>query len=256
MDSNSFEALDRRRDAGILNWHGPALMLFARAGFAVLAQGVAAAVFFLRGSPSPWRDARPWLPVYGTLIDGGCLLLLHHLIRKEGLGLPDLIKFERSRLPRDILLGFVLVPLNLVCILAGVYPAGWLVYGTLKPPYLYDPLPLAAALYGTLVWPFLWGLTEQMTYNGYLVSRFQILARNTTLAVAVVAFVWSLQHSVMPVTGDHRWVVFRMLSPIPNTVFSALVYLRWRRLLPLAISHALLDGGGVLIGVLLPALRG
>jgi hypothetical protein len=32
-------------------------------------------------------------------------------------------------------------------------------------------LPLPAALYGVLVWPFLWGLTEQMTYHGYLVPR-------------------------------------------------------------------------------------
>ena len=31
---------------------------------------------------------------------------------------------------------------------------------------------------------------------------------------------------------------------------------RWRRLVPLAISHALMDGAGVVIGVLVPLLRG
>jgi hypothetical protein len=50
---------------------------------------------------------------------------------------------------------------------------------------------LPAAFYGVLVWPFMWGLTEQMTYNGYLVSRFQVLCRSTTRAVAFVAFAWS-----------------------------------------------------------------
>jgi hypothetical protein len=47
---------------------------------------------------------------------------------------------------------------------------------------------LPAALHG--VWPFIWGLTEQMTYNGYLVARFQVLCRSTSVAIAVVVFAW------------------------------------------------------------------
>ena len=43
---------------------------------------------------------------------------------------------------------------------------GWLLYGTLMRPYLFGSVPLPAALYGVLVFPFIWGLTEQMTYNG------------------------------------------------------------------------------------------
>jgi hypothetical protein len=39
------------------------------------------------------------------------------------------------------------------------------------------------------------------------------------------------------------------------TVFQTLLYLRLRRLVPLAIAHALMDGASVLIGVLLPLLR-
>jgi hypothetical protein len=50
-------------------------------------------------------------------------------------------------------------------------------------------------------------------------------------------------------------MTFRLLSPVPNTIFVTLVYLRFRRLLPLAISHALMDGASVLIGTLLPLLK-
>jgi membrane protease YdiL (CAAX protease family) len=253
---NAYEALRLRRDAGTLTWRGPALMLFARSACAIGAQAIFAAGFALRGSATPWRDAAPWLPVYGTLIDAGCLLLLWRLARRERIRLIDLVGVERRRLLRDVLLGFVLVPFSLAFILAGIYATGWLVYGTLTPPYLYGALPLPAALYGTLVWPFIWGLTEQMTYNGYLVPRFQVLCGRTSLAVAIVAFAWSLQHVFMPLTFDARFMAFRLLSPVPHTVFATLVYLRWRRLLPLAIAHAVLDGAGVVIGVLLPAVRG
>ena len=128
-------------------------------------------------------------------------------------------------------------------------------YGALSPPYLFGALPLPAALYGVLVFPFIWGLTEQMTYNGYLVSRFQVLGRSTSLAIVVVAFAWSLQHAFMPLTFDAKFMAFRLLASVPNSVFQTLLYLRLRRLVPLAIAHAVMDGASVLIGVLLPLVR-
>jgi membrane protease YdiL (CAAX protease family) len=250
QDPNSRDALLRRRQAATLKWRGPALMLFARTVLAVGAQGVVAGVFLLRGSATPWQDSAPWLPVYGTLIDAGCLAMLWRLTRREGIGLRDLVGFQRPRLARDALLGLALIPVSLVFIFAGTYAAGWMVYGTLTPPYLLGHLPLPAALYGILVFPFIWGLTEQMTYNGYLLPRFQALCGRTSLAVAVVAFVWSLQHAFMPLTLDARFMMFRLLAPLPFSVFQALLYLRLRRLLPLALAHALMDGATVLIPLL------
>jgi membrane protease YdiL (CAAX protease family) len=111
------------------------------------------------------------------------------------------------------------------------------------------PLPLPAAVYGVLVWPFIWGLTEQMTYNGYLLPRFQVLSRSTSLAVVIVAFVWSMQHTLMPLTFGPKFMACRLLSSVPHSVFVTLLYLRLRRLIPLAIAHALMDGASVLIGV-------
>jgi hypothetical protein len=188
--------------------------------------------------------------VYGTLIDAGCLALLWHLTRREGILLLDLLGLERTRLARDALLGVALIPASLVFIFAGVYSAGWLLYGTLTPPLLLGHLPVPAALYGVLIWPFIWGLTEQMTYNGYLLPRFQVLFRKTSLAIVVVAFAWSLQHAFMPLTFEPRYMAFRLLSSVPNSVFQTLLYLRLRRVLPLALAHALMDGATVLLPLL------
>lgn len=254
MDPNSHEALLRRREAATLTWRGPALMLFARSALALAAQAVVAAVFVVRASPTPWHDAEPWLPVYGTLIDAGCLALLWRLTRREGISLSALVGFERARIGRDALLGFALIPVSLVFIFGGAGAAGWIVYGAPAPPHFLGGLPLPAALYGVLVWPFIWGLAEQMTYNGYLAPRFQVLCRSTGVAVAVVAFAWSLQHAFMPMTFDADFMTYRFLASIPNSVFQTLLYLRIRRLLPLAMAHALMDSATVLIP-LLPSFR-
>jgi membrane protease YdiL (CAAX protease family) len=253
-DQDSYDALGRRVRDGTLTWRGPALMLFARTAFAIAAQALVAMIFALRSSPTPWHDAEPWLPVYGTLIDAGCLSLLWGLARREGVRLVDLARFERARLARDTLLGFAIIPVYLSFILAGVYAAGWLLYGTPTPPYLYGPLPLPAALYGVVVWPFIWGFTEQLTYNGYLVPRFRVLCGSTPVAIACVAFAWSLQHAFMPLTFDPKFMAFRLLSPVPATLFATLLYLRVRRLVAFAVAHAVMDGASVLIGVLLPLL--
>jgi hypothetical protein len=252
---NGFEALARQLGPGRLTWRGPALMLFARPAFAVLAQALVAAILALRGSRSPWLEAAVWLPVYGTLTDLACLGLMWRLTRREGLRLTDLVGFDRTRLVRDVLLGLALIPVSLVFILGGIAAAGWLAYGAITPPYLYEPLPLWGAVYGVLVFSFVLGLVEQMTYNGYLAPRLQVVCRSTTIAVALVAFAWSSQHVVMPLTFEPAFWTFRLLSPAPFTVFAALLYLRMRRLLPLAIAHALMDSAGVAVGVLWPLLR-
>jgi membrane protease YdiL (CAAX protease family) len=251
-----YAALVRRQNAGALTWRGPLLTLGARSTFAIVAQALVAVVFALRSSPTPWHDSEPWLPVYGTLIDVGCLTLLWRLTRGEGIGLGDLIGFDRSRLGRDLLLGVALVPVGLALILGGIWVTGWLVYGTPASPYLFGQVPFPAALYGVFVFPVIWGLTEQMTYNGYLVPRLRVLSRSTSLSVALVSIVWSFQHAVMPLTFDPKFMTVRALSPLPFSVFQTLLYVRLRRLIPFAIAHAVMDGASAFIGVLLPQLRG
>ncbi len=102
---NSKAKLQESLQAGRITWKWPLILVFARLIFAVLAQGLVAGLFMLQGHPTPFQAAAPWWPVYGTLIDIGCLVLLARLAHKEGIRLWDLINFQRQRLGRDLLLG-------------------------------------------------------------------------------------------------------------------------------------------------------
>jgi membrane protease YdiL (CAAX protease family) len=204
---------------------------------------------------TPWGDAVPWLPVYGSLIDIGCLCFLWLLARREGIALSDLICFDRKRFGRDVLLGIALIVPSLLLILTGNLASNLLVYGKLGMPQIFEPLPLWATLYGVLVFPLLWGITEQTTYNGYVLPRIQALSGSTGFAVAAVALVWAFQHAVMPLKFDAHFIAYRLLSPIPFSIFVTLVYLRMRRIVPLATAHWLMDGGDAFAGRLMPLLR-
>jgi len=249
-DPNSRHALRVRRARHRLSWSGPLLVLFARPVLAVVAQAMVAAVYAAQGSAGAWRAAGAWLPVYGTLIDAGCLALLWRLLRGEGIALRDLVGFDRRRIGRDVLLGLALIPACLLFIFGGVAVSSLLVYGNVGGPQFGEPLPWIAALYAVLVWPLVWGFTEQMTYNGYLVPRLQVLFGSTAVAVAVVAFSWSVQHAFMPLTVDPAFMLHRLLSSVPNSIFMILAYLRLRRLMPLAVAHWLMDGVSVLPSLL------
>lgn len=234
----------------MLPWTGVAVMLIARPALAVAAQGLVAAIYAEQGAAAAWQEAGAWLPVYGTLVDAGCLALLWRLTRREGIPLFALIGFQRRRLGRDILLGLALIPFSLLFIFGGVAISSLLVLGSVGGPQFGEPLPLAATLYALTVWPLVWGFTEQMTYNGYAVARLQVLCRSTGIAVAAVAFFWALQHAFMPLTFDPAFMLHRLLGSIPHSLFAILVYLRLRRLLPLAIAHWLMDGASVLLPLL------
>lgn len=106
-----------------------------------------------------------------------------------------------------------------------------------------------------LVFPLVWGITERTTYNGYLAPRFQVLSGSTRFAVAVVAYFWSFQHVVLPLTFGPHFMLYRLLSPIPFSTFIILVYLRVRRILPLSVAHWLMDGGDAFARMLWPLLR-
>lgn len=253
---NSRVALERRRTVGALTWVGPGSMLFARSIFAVAAYALVAAFLAVQGSTEPWREAGRWFPVYATLIDVGCLALLSILMRREGARVFDLVGFDRARLGRDALYGLLLIGPILLFILGGIAGASFLVYGSPQPPAgIFAPLPLPAALYAALVFPLIWGFSEEMTYNGYLAPRIQVVSGRTAVAVALVAFSWSFQHVVMPVTFDPHYMLYRMLAPIPFSVFIILMYLRVRRLVPFAIAHWLMDGADAFGGSLWPLLQ-
>ena len=247
---NSDEAIQPRVVEGRVPRFGPWLMLLARSAFILLAQGVTYLLFLSLNVPNASIVVRNWWPVYGTLVDIGCLGLLFWLTRREGIRLFDLIGFDRKRLKTEIPLGLGLFLIIFpVTIFGGGMLAQWIAYGKLNPVFpeytFIRTLPLLALLYARMLWWPIWSATEEMTYNGYALPRLIAMTKSRWLSVAIVAFFFSLQHSFLMLAG-FQFGFYMFLTFIPLSIAMLLAYLRIRRLLPLIVAHWLMDLSNVL----------
>jgi membrane protease YdiL (CAAX protease family) len=236
-------ALDARARAGRLSLAGVLVMTFARTVLAFLCQGLCALVLLARGSEDAWLEAADWMTVWASGVDLGSLALLAWFLRREEISIPDLFRArEPIGLPRT--LGLALLYLLLLGALgfAVASATNWLLTGALlaEPPV--TSLPRWAGLYSTLVWPLLWGFTEEATYNGYAAPRLAAL-RGSRVAVLVVSLGWMLQHIALPFRADGVFLALRLAPSLAIALAATSLYLRTRRLLPLAIAHWIIDAG-------------
>lgn len=247
---NSPEAIQNQITGGWVSPFALMIMLLARPGLALLAQGITLLFLMRAGVPSPAIAVRNWWTVYGTLVDLGCLALLSWLARREGIRLLDLVSFDKRKLKTDVLIGLgifiVVFPLT---VFGGGMLASLLAYGRLQPELpagaFIRTLPLLGVLYSRLLWWPLWSFTEELTFQGYALPRLQALTKSAWFSVTLVSFCWSIQHSFLPwINLQHG--VYLFLTFVPLTIALQLIYLRVRRLTPLIIGHWLMDLTSVL----------
>jgi hypothetical protein len=250
IDVNSRVAIQTRLAQSRIPRWGPVLMVLARPALAFLAQGVTLVLFNQLGVPDANVAVRHWWSVYGTLVDIGCLSLLLWLTRREGIRLMDLVGFDKSMLKRDLLWGLaIFVVVFPLAVIGGGMLGNLLAYGTLQPEYpeagFIRTLPLLAVLYSRLLWWPIWSFTEELTFQGYSLPRLQVITGRTWLAMALVSFGWSIQHSFLPWI-DLQHAAYLFITFVPLTVAMQLIYLRLRRLPPLIVAHWLMDLTNVL----------
>jgi len=243
---NSAEAIRSRLGEGRIPRYGPMLMLGARSAFILFAQGLMLLLFMQLNVPDASVVIRNWWPVYGTLVDIGCLGVMYSLTKREGIRLLDLVGLVKSKLKTEIPLGIGLfIMIFPVAMLGGGALAQLITYGALNPTfpqYTFNDriLPLLPLLYARFLWWTVWSATEEMTYNGYALPRLIAITKSRWLSVAIVAFFFAIQHSFLMLAG-WQFGFYIFLAFVPLAIAMLLTYMRIRRLPPLIVAHYLMD---------------
>ncbi|PKM90968.1 MAG: hypothetical protein CVU87_00160 [Firmicutes bacterium HGW-Firmicutes-12] len=236
-------------------WKWPLILVFMRFFLAVVLQLFIAGIYLLQNNPTPLQSAGHWFTVYGSFIDIGCLAIIVWQIRKEGKTLLDLVNIDKKHILKGVLTGLLYILIFMPISVVGISLTHLLVYQTPYPPQIMGGIPLWGAIYSVTLFPILWGFAEQITYQGYSLTRLENCFRNKWVAIGLVSLGWMLQHTALPLMLDWQYIIFRMVSFLPLTIAMPLIYLRTKRLMPFIIAHWAMDAIAAIMGTLLPILK-
>jgi hypothetical protein len=248
--ANTRAAIAERIGAGRIGLSAPFIVMGGRLLAWIAAQALFAAFFFFQGQSDPWAAAAPWWSVYAVVANLLTLPLLAVFLRREGIGFSDLIGRIRLKWGQDLWLTIAAYVVISASVMVPAVWANWLMFGMDFPP-LYPgllsdrTLPLWGVVVSFTLFPALNAVIEEMTFNGFALARLDGLMRQRWLAPLIVGVIWSLQHAFLPFILDWRYVAWRFLYFIAGTLAFCLVYLVVRRIVPLILPHAAMDGMAV-----------
>ena len=219
-------------------------MLPIRIVLAITFQALFALGYLVTGHDAPWRSAADlWLASF-ALAEFCNLWLLARFARAEGIRLADLYNPRRASRTRDLkwtgLAAVVAAPLAL-------FPAALLARALWSNPeigeeMLFHPVWVPAAWAILIVFPVIHALTELPTYYGYVLPRLQALTTRAALPLVLTASTLALQHAVLPLLFDTRYLLWRALMFLPLAFSFGWIIQRRPTTMPyLAAAHGLLD---------------
>jgi uncharacterized protein len=239
---NSSVEIKKRIDSGQISRVSTVLAVLVRPALFLIVQGLMILILIVVKNKTPTLTVTSWWTVYGTIVDFGCLLTLFILVRREGLRIRDLLSFDKTKVSRDLLIGFgIIIVVFPLSVFTGYILGSSSVYGSLHPVLptgnpMIRKLPVWAVVYSRMIWWIISASTEEMIYQGYALPRLKLFFGRTWPAVLWVGFGWALQHSFLPFI-NLKYAVYAFLLFFPLTIALQLIYLRVKRLFPLIIGH-------------------
>jgi hypothetical protein len=241
---NSRESIAERIAAGRVSRTWPWAMALVRSVLFVALQSLVALLVGLVGSRDAWADSVRWWPLTATFANVANLALLSWLANGEGIRLRDLYHLDRGSWKRDtrLFVGAFVVLVPLTILPSSLLSLG--LWGSVDTPTatMFQALPLWAAVPLLVLFPVSVALSELPTYFGYAMPRLQALTGRRTSMLLLLAGALALQHVVLPLVLDWRFVAWRLLMYAPFALFVAWALDRRPTLMPYFMGmHVLLD---------------
>jgi membrane protease YdiL (CAAX protease family) len=190
--------------------------------------------------------------LYLAPVNLASLLLLRWVLHRSGRRIRDLIGFERSRLGRDALWGLLWLMVLYLPFAGAIIGTMFLLYGSAAfnsfetafvpadgYPILSQPLAIAFAVLVVVTFAPLNAPTEELVYRGFAQGGLREALNSRWLAVVIPAVGFGLQHIFFAATAP-AMVVFAVAFFVWG-LCAGLIYLKQGRLMPLIISHFIIN---------------
>jgi len=239
------------------------IVSFSRFPMLVIGLLIFSALFISMGLDFQFPFLNDMSPIYFTLVNVLCFVLLHHLLKKDGRSLKDLSGFQRERLWKDILYGFLWLFILYIPFLIAVVITMLTMFGTdfhlhfqtvftgdaessnfARPEWL-----LWFSACTALVFPFLNAPIEELMYRGYAQPIFLKHFNKIVPAIAIPSLGFALQHIMLAPSWQGAVVYF--VAFFLWGVGSGIIYYKQKRLFPLIVCHFVVNVAFSVIPIIL-----
>lgn len=250
LELNSLNNIRPRVKNQAISLFWPVSILFTRTLLFAIVQFLFIIIFGLS-----LNESAAWWPITAIIANIISFFILFQLAKKEGIRYRDLIHYDPKRLKQDLKLLAVVIPVAIIVGFGGMFGISYLMYGGGPPAEeMSRSLPLWAATIALILWPISNALVETPTYIGYALPRLEAFWNSRLLAISLPAIFLALQHLTLPITMDLKFMIWHAVSILPLAFAVALLYVKFRRLIPIMIVHYLFDVLAV-IGLFLASMQ-
>lgn len=199
----------------------------------------------------------PFLPelstIYFTVVNVICFYLLFHVLKKEGRSIKELVGFQKDRVLKDVMYGFLWLFVLYIPFVSLVTGTMFLLYGAdfinhFEAVFAGDagsysferPIWLMwIAAFISFIFPFLNAPIEELMFRGYAQPKFIEKFQKVWLAILIPSVGFALQHVLL--AASLEGAIVYAVAFLGWGIGSGIIYHKQQRLFPLIICHFIVN---------------
>ncbi len=212
-------------------------LLISRPLLFVLFQAIIA--FFL----TSWNESANYWILAATLTNITSFLILLFLSKKEGISYFSMFSFDASKRKTDMVWFLIILIISVPLAVIPSLAISNLFWGNTEYYHsvLFQPLNRGLVYFLLLAYPVTTGLSDLVTYFGYIMPRFKNRMKSQWLALALPVLFFSVQHCTLPLVFEVKFIIFRSIMYLLFSFVLGLALFKRPSLLPwMAILQAIL----------------
>ncbi|MBS4201828.1 CPBP family intramembrane metalloprotease [Bacillus sp. FJAT-49732] len=229
------------------------IVSFIRFPMLIIGLLVFSILFMLMGLDFQFPFLNDISPIYFTIVNIISFILLHHILKKDSRSLKELVDFQRERVWKDILFGFLWLFVLYIPFITAVLVTMYIMFGSdfymhfqtvftgnaenlnfARPEWL-----LWLSAFVALIFPFLNAPIEEVMYRGYAQPIFLKHYLKIAPAIVIPSLGFALQHIMLAPSWQGAVVYF--VAFFLWGVGSGIIYYKQKRLFPLIVCHFIVN---------------
>lgn len=190
--------------------------------------------------------------IYFMIVNLISLIFMKGLLKAEGRSIWDIIDFQRNRLGKDILFGFLWLFVLFIPFVIAINGAAFLMYGAdyinqFEVIFAGDLTSISATPQWlkwvgaiiSLAFPFINAPIEEIMYRGYAQPKFTAGFTSATVGVLIPSIGFSLQHIMLAASWQGALVY--VVAFLFWGIGSGVIFHFQKRLFPIIIAHFIVN---------------